>query len=281
MQTQLSPYLHLSNGLQTRLFLVCAKYFSPLFHSLSFNVVREALSYLSFAAVLPYLSGKSLSLFYLSSGPEVSVPLVQSFPKTSQCCLVSAVEVLLFPNLSTEVWLFRLASRRTSPMPALHLARDWPGIVAYNCHVYLFGGFNERSNERLDTLSSWTSLSNSDYHHFQMNPCPVHTRIFLCDNRAWGYKVEVYDLPSDSFSMEAGVYFQLSGAVMLAEEETLLWVSCQGHVVVKKQGEYGKMKENMGKKYQITMLCPVKFEGSFYWREMGGAVQSLPISTAN
>lgn len=281
MQAQLSPYLRLPNGLRARLLLVFSKYFATLFHPLSFNVLREALSYLPDVAVLPCLSDKSLSLFYLPSGPEVTVPLDYSFPKFSQCCLLSVTEVLLFPNQRTEVWLIRLTSRRTTQMPALHLARDWPGIVAYNSHIYVFCGFNERSNERLDTLSSWTSISHSQYHHFQVNPCPVHTRIFLCDNRAWGYQVEIYDLPSDSFAMEVGVYFQLSGVVMLAEQETLLWVSCQGDVVVKPQGGNGKMRENQGKMYKLPLLCPVKFETSFYWREMGGAVQSLPICIAD
>jgi hypothetical protein len=164
-------------------------------------------------------------------------------------------------------------------MPRLHTARDWPGIVAYNNHIYLFGGFNECSNERLDDLACWNNISDSQYHHFQLNPCPIQTCIFLCDQRTWGYKVEVYDMISDSFTMQAGVYSQLSGGIiMLAEGETLLWVNCQGDVLAKHPGDYGKVREKQGEMHQPSLLCPVTFEGKFYWREIGGKVQSLAIS---
>lgn len=103
MQSPVSAYLPLSNGLQSRLLLVFAKHFSTLYQSLSINVLSETLSYLSPAAVLPCISGKSLSLFFLPSGPELVISLVQQFPKFSQCCLLSASEVLLFPHLSGSV----------------------------------------------------------------------------------------------------------------------------------------------------------------------------------
>lgn len=270
--TSEKAYLELL-GLQARVALMFLKRVHPLYRRISLNILRETALYLDLFALLPCLSGSTLSLFCIDTGQESSVQLSQSFPQFSQCCLHSALEVLFFPNLLEQVWDYNLFSNALSQLPSLSTRRDWPAIVSYRAKVYVFGGYRTTTNERLDN-QQWQLLAKSQFHHFHTNPCPMGEVIYLCDQRTMEKGTEAFSIDSDSFRQIKGPSrFELSSSVSLAVGDTLVWLTCLGEVIAQQNEDTGHQLPIHDKAFLPTQLCPVKYKDSFYWRQLYGRVR--------
>lgn len=263
-------YLDLTGGLQVRIYMVLCKLFHPVYHRLSFNILREAVSYLDLYAVLPYVKDATLHLYSLDTGTETTIQLTLPYSQFTQCCLLTISEILIFPNLVTNVWEYSLHSHSLTSLPPLQKPRDWPAIIAYNGHLYVFCGFRVTTNERFS--ETWNSISESRFAHFQTNPCPISDKIYLCDTRATSGNIEVYDITMDCFVVvNKAIGYELTGSVTLAEGKDLVWLTCQGEWIVGKEDMTCFTPGN--RPYAVTAMCPVLYQGWFYWRQVNGEVR--------
>lgn len=268
-----TAYSELSGGLQARVALVFLKQVHPLYCRISVNILRETALYLDLFALLPCLSGSTLSLICMETGRERKVNLSQSFSQFSQCCIHSAVEIIFFPNLHKEVWEYSLLSNALSPLPSISACRDWPAIVSYRAKVYVFGGYRLTTNERLE-VERWELIGNSSFNHFQTNPCPVGDEIYLCDQRTSDRGTEAYSIASDSFrQINSPSRFELSGSVSLAVDDTLVWLTCLGEVITQQNEDAGRILPVHDTPFLPTLLCPIKYRNGFYWRQLDGQVR--------
>lgn len=267
-------YLQLSGGLRARITLLFFKHVHPLYRRISHNALREIALYLDLSALLPHLQGSHLSLICLETHKESIVQLTQNFPPLSQCCQVSTFNILLFSQLRHEVWEFGLIAHTLTQMPSLSKGRDWPAIVAYRGMVYVFGGYRVTTNERLEA-QQWKLLANSQFHHFQTNPCPARDMIYLCDQRTADRGTEVYSIATNEFrQISSPSRFELSSSVSLAVGDALVWLTCLGEVIVQQSEDSGQMVPMRESAFLPTQSCPVRYRNCFYWRQLDGQVRS-------
>lgn len=266
-------YLDLASDFHSRLALVFTKRFSHLYHRLSPNILREAIAYLDIGPLLPFIKGSTLSLYNLQVNREVKVQLTAAFPRLTRCCLTSPLEVLIFPNDSSDVWEYNIQSHLLRALPSLSTSRDWPCLVYYSLQMYVFGGYRKVTNERLET-NVWNDLAHSSMNHFQSNPCPVLQRIYLCDRKLWNGSLEYYDIAANSFStIKPLVYMELSSALTFAEGETLVWLTHSGTCVRQHPNKTIEQELLDESDFLLPVLCPVTFRDCFYWRQMDGTVR--------
>ena len=175
----------------------------------SFNILREVCAYL-YSLCFPSVSGNKVCLYDIETGIVTEHLITVKF-KRSSFVEIDATTVFCIGNTpaSNEMYSLDLTTMRLTPLPALHTARDRPGVVKgegqHTDSVYVFGGYAYpgylTSCEKYAVREGkWRDLGNMRYRRCYFTPCTFKVRIYLVSTYKLGVRaIETFDPDTDTF----------------------------------------------------------------------------------
>lgn len=190
--------------------LIWAKKYSVLFSSLSFNIAREACSYLSPYLTLAYVQEDSLSFVNFATFslyPAVQLHTTVQVNHNSSWAVVNRNVLVLCGGGGKrilhidngEAWhsAYLLHSQgRVKALPDLLFGRSGSGVVVWRGAVHVFGSRTAVDGKRCERLGlaedcDWESLPLLSSNRYCFNPVVWQGAIYLCGG--WCDFIEVWD----------------------------------------------------------------------------------------
>jgi hypothetical protein len=164
----------------------------------------------------------------------IDIPsLSRNFIYASSCTLPNGDVFLAgFPNpISSEVYLYKIASKEIVTLPPLSYPRYLIGLFYYRSYVYSFGGVNSNCAERYSLINnSWEPLHDMKYQSSSLSCVGIDDKIYLF--RGGHDIIEVFDTTSlnfevlvlansDSSSSDRGVAYRVNDRVYLLTDNLI------------------------------------------------------------
>lgn len=209
--------------------LLWARLTSPLYSSLSLNILREVCDYLHTFISLAFFTGSSLEVRYF---PENRVKSVQMRETVVGCIIthMSFWEILCVGTYPTSVSTssVNLTTFVLKKEADMRERRNCPGVIRVNDWVYVFGGYSggpiTTSSEKFSIEKRfWKKLPDMDVPRVYFSPALHHYDIYLCDAAAQS-RLSSFNIISEAYTTHSVAIpiMQTNASLTFIVEEELI-----------------------------------------------------------
>ena len=267
---------------------------SPLFSPLSTNIIREVVAYIDTDPILIGIQGKTLmryNLRYEHAHITVKIPAIDC----TGCgfALLNPSSLLLVGGASDfrSVRVINTYTGAVRTETPLIQGRVYPGVVAYEDYIWVFGGRDDQhvlssALKYHKTHRQWTALPDMTYPKIPV-PCERNGAIFLPGLTNTGNRLEIYSTRGNVYTKGSVCLNKyIRGFCCFILDSTFILISgserAEKWQFPKHQEALDSMKIRVKPGELGTFPCqgtPVRYNEAVYWVGASGTLHKYSIST--
>ena len=267
----------LSTRIDFGISLAFARLYTTLYGRLSLNISREVFTYIGLDFFcLTAISGKNIHVYDLRTETLTISAEVDVNPNEAGLVMMQPDILLVVGGLprksaySVQIW-----SGVVTQEADMSVHRSWPGMLAYEEWVWVFGGNTANTLDSVERLHrgnrTWQSGPRMLSPKVCFTPCGYQGLIYLAETSHIKKHLEVLNPVTEEYTLlPLELTHNLYGSISFIDQGALVLLNCSCEAGVWSLGSTASSLETLSiTKYGVdncyTNGTPVRYSGAVYW----------------